>query len=212
MAIVSFQSDISHSSINRTTMATENASGGGASDRTPKAGTTKKGILTRKGGGGGDGDDGHSVISGVTQNTLTTLTASEKAAETVGGPGGNLLAHDDDSTMPTKMTTVNAMPGRTASTRSGMQHGAVIDTIPENGQGTMHVAPPPAANAHWLEKYRFPLRDVHVKTRVSNSVVLNTKLGELEQTREIILRSTPLQRSRAWSLLPPLLPGLVCLS
>ena len=76
MAIVSFQSDISHSSINRTTMATENASGGGASDRTPKAGV-KKGILTRKGGGGGDGDDGHSVISGVTQNTLTTLTASE---------------------------------------------------------------------------------------------------------------------------------------
>ena len=60
-------------------MATENgtsSSGGGASDRTPKAGA-KKGILSRKGGGGGDGDDGHSVISGVTQNTLTTLTASE---------------------------------------------------------------------------------------------------------------------------------------
>ena len=55
-------------------MATENASGGGASDRTPKAGA-KKGVLFRK--GGGDGDDGHSVISGVTQNTLTTLTASE---------------------------------------------------------------------------------------------------------------------------------------
>ena len=120
-------------------MATENASGGGASDRTPKAGV-KKGILTRKGGGGGDGDDGHSVISGVTQNTLTTLTASEKAAETVGGPGGNLLAHDDDSTMPTKMTTVNAMPGRTASTRSGMQHGAVIDTIPE--LSLIHISEP----------------------------------------------------------------------
>ena len=113
----------------------------------------------------------------------------DKAAETVGGPGGNLLAHDDDSLMPTKMTTVNSMPGRTASTRTGMQHGAVIDTIPENGQGTMHVAPPPAANAHWLEKYRFPLRDVHVKKRVSNSVVLHTKLGELEQTREIIFET-----------------------
>ena len=115
--------------------------------------------------------------------------AADKAAHVLGGPGGDLLAHDDDSLMPAPMAAVNTRQGRTASTTHGAQHGTAIslDDIPEND--VMAVAPPPPANAQWLEKYRFPLRDVQVKKRVSNSVVLHTKLGEIEQTREIIFES-----------------------
>lgn len=114
--------------------------------------------------------------------------AADMAAAVVGGPGGALFA-DDDSLVPAPMTAINAKPGRTASTRTGMQHGnnVLLDEIPEEEE--VAVAPPPPTNAQWLEKYRFPLRDVQVKKRVSSSVVLHTKLGEIEQTREVIFES-----------------------
>lgn len=56
-------------------------SGGGSSVRTPKAGGGKKTILPSKAGSGAAvpaaNDGQHSVISGVTENTTTTLTARQ---------------------------------------------------------------------------------------------------------------------------------------
>lgn len=126
----------------------------------------------------------------VTEARRTVGEAADKAASVVGGPGGDLLAHDDDSLMPAPMTAINTRQGRTASTTAGALHGTLLslDGIPEEEEA-MAIAPPPPANVEWLEKYRFPLRDVQVKKRVSSSVVLHTKLGELEQTREIIFES-----------------------
>lgn len=70
--------DLNEEAMAATTSDSGTGGGGGSSVRTPKAG--KKALPSRKGGSGGDAgaDDGqHSVVSGVTMNTSTTLTASQ---------------------------------------------------------------------------------------------------------------------------------------
>ena len=116
-------------------------------------------------------------ISILVPATLAARSGGKEAGRGAEGGGDTdsfTLIPDDDSLIPLQNIAV-----------SSNWKGGSLGDIPEGGEAKI-IALPPSANSQWVEKYCFPLCDVVLKKRVKKSCILCTRLGDVDQTREII--------------------------
>ena len=116
-------------------------------------------------------------ISILVPATLAARSGGKEAGRGAEGGGDTdsfTLIPNDDSLIPLQNIAV-----------SSNWKGGSLGDIPEGGEAKI-IALPPSANSQWVEKYCFPLYDVVLKKRVKKSCILCTRLGDVDQTREII--------------------------